>query len=204
MLSELQMGIKTLTLTARSRLIPDGSVDLGNRVHGTRERHGRSRAGSEHRIIVRHEAPALVYRLTQILRVDESSAILEPLHQFILTLSRDAHSPLPWKTTIGAWFTLIEVILAIVMRWRSFSCCSTLPASHQLRSQAIQETERIAAARLIMDRITGDLRTLRLESSSGRGFAGSSNSLQFVKTDVPSFSAWTGGALGRSSFPVTD
>jgi len=29
-------------------------------------------------IIVRHEAPALVYRLTQILRVDESSAILEP------------------------------------------------------------------------------------------------------------------------------
>jgi len=102
-------------------------------------------------------------------------------------------------------FTLIEVILAIVI---ALAILLVLLYFYQqatnLRSQAIQETERIAAARLIMDRITGDLRTLRLESSSGRGFAGSSNSLQFVKTDVPSFSAWTGGALGRSSFPVTD
>jgi len=73
-----------------------------------------------------------------------------------------------------------------------------------LRTQVIQETERIGAARLIMDRITGELRASRSEVLLGQGFVGTSNSLQFVKADVPSFDSWTGGTLGRSASPVTD
>jgi hypothetical protein len=68
----------------------------------------------------------------------------------------------------------------------------------------IQETERISAARLVMDRLTGELRASQSGLGSGEGFVGSSNSLQFVKTDLPSFASWTGGTLGRSSFPITD
>ncbi len=102
-------------------------------------------------------------------------------------------------------FTLIEVILSIVI---ALGILVVLLYFYQqatnLRAQAIQETERIAAARLLMDRITAELRASRSESKLGSGFVGESNSIQFVKTDVPPFASWTGGALGRSTFPVTD
>lgn len=102
-------------------------------------------------------------------------------------------------------FTLVEVVLAIVI---ALGILVVLLYFYQqatnLRSEAIQETERLAAARLVMDRITSELRTIQLESYAGAGFVGRSNSLQFLKADVPSFASWIGGTLGRSAAPVTD
>ena len=102
-------------------------------------------------------------------------------------------------------FTLIEVILAIVIALGVLLVLLYFyEQATNLRAQAIQETERISAARLLMDRITGELRSAQIEPSFGQGLIGSSNSIQFVKTDVPSFASWTGGRLGRSAVPLTD
>ena len=102
-------------------------------------------------------------------------------------------------------FTLLEVILAVLIAVGILVVLLYFyEQATNLRTQVIQETERVSAARLIMDRLTGELRASQSDSSSGQGFVGESNSLQFVKTDVPSFANWTGGALGRSSFPITD
>jgi type II secretory pathway pseudopilin PulG len=104
-----------------------------------------------------------------------------------------------------AAFTLVEVILAIFI---ALGILVVLLYFYQqatdLRSQVLQQTENIAAARLILDRLTGELRTAQSDPAFGGGFIGGSNAIQFIKADVPSFAAWTGGALGRSAFPVTD
>lgn len=102
-------------------------------------------------------------------------------------------------------FTLVEVVLAVAIALGILLVL--LYFYHQatnLRSQAIEQTETIAAARLVMDRITADLRVFKPESEWGRTFVGNANSIEFVKTDVPSFAAWTGGTLGRADFPATD
>src|SRR5258708_2784802 len=80
-------------------------------------------------------------------------------------------------------FTLIEVLLAIFIASGILVVLLYFyqQATH-LRAQAIQETERIAAAGLIMDKITSELRTTPAETAFGRGFAGGSNTIQFVKT----------------------
>jgi hypothetical protein len=99
----------------------------------------------------------------------------------------------------------VEVILAIVIALGVLVVVLYFyQQATNLRAQAIQETERIGAARLLMDRITSELRTSQSDPALGQAFVGSSNSIQFVKTDVPSFSYWVGGPLGRSLTPVSD
>ncbi|MHC1763553.1 MAG: hypothetical protein AB9869_04490 [Verrucomicrobiia bacterium] len=110
----------------------------------------------------------------------------------------------PIRRTQAA-FTLVEVVLAVAIALGILLVL--LYFYHQatnLRSQAIQQTETIAAARLVMDRITTDLRAFKPESEWGRTFVGHASSIEFVKTDVPSFAAWSGGTLGRADFPATD
>src|SRR5262249_27843114 len=65
-------------------------------------------------------------------------------------------------------------------------------------------TERIGAARLLLDRLTCELRATPADASAASEFIGTSNSIQFVKADLPALVPWTGAALGRSTFPVTD
>ena len=102
-------------------------------------------------------------------------------------------------------FTLVEVILAIVI---ALGILVVLLFFYQqatnLRTQVLEQTERIAAARLLMERLTGELRAAQFDVGFTRAFLGSSNSIEFVKAEVPSFNAWTGGALGRSSYPNSD
>lgn len=113
---------------------------------------------------------------------------------------RTFHQPGASPLGPGAGFTLVEVILAIVIAVGILLVLLYFyEQATNLRTQAIQESERISAARLFLDRFTGELRT-----AQPLGFVGTSNSIQFVKTDVPSFASWTGGSLGRSAFPVTD
>jgi type II secretory pathway pseudopilin PulG len=105
----------------------------------------------------------------------------------------------------AAAFTLIEVILAIVIALGVLVVALYFyQQATNLRGQVIQETERIAAARLLMDRLTSELRGALPDWSLAPAFLGGSNNIQFIRADLPSFSAWTGGTLGRSAAPVTD
>jgi type II secretory pathway pseudopilin PulG len=102
-------------------------------------------------------------------------------------------------------FTLVEVILAIII---ALGILVVLLHFYQqatnLRTQLIEETERISAARLILDRLTSELRATSATASASTAFVGESNSIQFVRADVPALASWSGAALGRSTFPVTD
>lgn len=83
-------------------------------------------------------------------------------------------------------FTLLEVILAIVIAVGILVV--VLHFYHQaanLRAQLLQEAERVAAVRMVMDRLTADLRAACSPAFSLEGFSGRSASLRFVKTDAP-------------------
>jgi hypothetical protein len=65
-----------------------------------------------------------------------------------------------------------------------------------LRTQLLQEAERVSSIRLVMDQITADLRCARNESGARLGLSGDSTSLRLVKAAVPSLSAWRAGQAG--------
>lgn len=78
-LSELQMGLKTLTLNGAQPFDLPMEAWTWEIVSTELESDtGEAEPVQSIEIIIRHEAPALVYRLTQIMRIDGSSAILEP------------------------------------------------------------------------------------------------------------------------------
>jgi type II secretory pathway pseudopilin PulG len=105
----------------------------------------------------------------------------------------------------SAGFTLIEVILAIVIALAILVVVLHFyQQATNLREQVIAETEKVGAARLLMDRITGELRSALPEWSLAPAFIGSSNTIQFIKADVPAFTSWSGAALGRANLPNTD
>jgi type II secretory pathway pseudopilin PulG len=102
-------------------------------------------------------------------------------------------------------FTLIEVVLAILIAVGVLVVALFFyQQTATLRSQLIQETERTSVIRLVMDRMTSELRTAFQANSSAGAFAGGSNHIQFVTTDLPSRLAWSGAPLGRVLSPATD
>lgn len=104
-----------------------------------------------------------------------------------------------------AGFTLLEVVLAIVIAIGILVVALYFYSqAADLRSQLLLESERIASVRLIMDRITADLRCAYGTFSSGGGVSGGPVSLRIVKTELPSRSSWTGGQLGRAAAAETD
>lgn len=105
----------------------------------------------------------------------------------------------------AAGFTLIEVILAVGIAVGLLVVA--LQFYHQaadLRTQLLLESERVAAIRLVMDRIGSDLRCAFPTPPTGSGISGDSTSLEIVKTELPPRSSWAGGRLGRTEAPVTD
>lgn len=88
-------------------------------------------------------------------------------------------------------FTLIEVVLALAIAIGMLLVALYFyRQAAQLREQVLEETERVAEVRLIMDRLTADLRTARWHEVLQEGLVGGSDYLQFVKTDVPSAATW--------------
>jgi len=84
-------------------------------------------------------------------------------------------------------FTLIEVLLAISIA--AGILVVVLLFYHQtesLRSRLLEETSRLAAVRLVMDRLSGELAAARLCQPRGQGLSGTSNTLSFVKLSFPS------------------
>lgn len=105
----------------------------------------------------------------------------------------------------GRAFTLLEVILAIVLAVGILLVVLYFyQQSAELRTQLIEESERIAAARLVMDRLTSELRCVNGLSASRIAFAGTASSMRYVMTALPSHSTWGGGTAGSQVAPETD
>jgi len=107
------------------------------------------------------------------------------------------------KTRWG--FTLLEVVLAIVIAVGLLVVVLHFyQQAADLRTQLIQESERIASVRLLMDHLTGELRAASALSSSRIAFAGDATSVRFITAGLPARSAWNVGPAGRFVTPQTD
>ena len=62
--------------------------------------------------------------------------------------------------------------------------------SSRFRSDLILETERIASARLILNRMSTELRSTLHHPVRNIGFKGGSNWVEFLKTEIPSEASW--------------
>lgn len=102
-------------------------------------------------------------------------------------------------------FTLLEVVLAIMI---AIGILTTglffYRQAADLRGELTAEVDRLSAARLILDRMSTELRSARRHSFYEQALIGESDFVQFIKTDVPSAAAWSGGALGRVSAAQSD
>src|SRR5687768_12841131 len=102
-------------------------------------------------------------------------------------------------------FTLIEVHLAVsIIIGLHVVVLFFYQQTAQLRTELLIDTERSSAARLLMDKLTAELRSARAHTFYEVPLVGDSTSLQFIATDLPSDSAWTGERLGRISCPESD
>jgi prepilin-type N-terminal cleavage/methylation domain-containing protein len=89
-------------------------------------------------------------------------------------------------------FTLIEVVLAIgIAAGILMVVLFFYRQSEALRTGLLEETSRIAAARLIMERLSVELSAVRRCGSFPQGLSGGADNLQFVRLDFPPFSSWT-------------
>ena len=91
-------------------------------------------------------------------------------------------------------FTLLEVVLAIVL---AIGILLVLLFFYQqaanLRAELIAHAEKLGTVRLVMDRITAELRTARGHAFYQGAFLGDAQFLQFIKTDDVPRSAWRAG-----------
>src|SRR5688500_18515425 len=72
----------------------------------------------------------------------------------------------------------------------------------ELRAQLTQQAERLSTVRLLMDRMTMELRTSRPHAFYEAAFLGDAQFIQFVRTDLVSPAAWKQGE--RVSSAQTD
>src|SRR5688500_10839113 len=63
----------------------------------------------------------------------------------------------------------------------------------ELRAQLTQQAERLSTVRLLMDRMTMELRTSRPHAFYEAAFLGDTQFIQFVRTDLVSPAAWKQG-----------
>ncbi|MEY4689975.1 MAG: hypothetical protein RIT19_300 [Verrucomicrobiota bacterium] len=102
-------------------------------------------------------------------------------------------------------FTLIEVVLAIVIAVGLLT--GVLVFYRQaavLREEILRKADHLSAVRLVMDRISTELRTAPPGTGGAPVVSGDSRSLRMLHTTVPSRTPWRGGTLGRSGFGEAD
>ena len=97
-------------------------------------------------------------------------------------------------------FTLLEVLLALVIATGLLSTAMYFyQKSSRFRSDLILETERIASARLILNRMSTELRSTLHHPVRNIGFKGGSNWVEFLKTEIPSEASWAMSTENSSS-----
>lgn len=100
-------------------------------------------------------------------------------------------------------FTLIEVVLATgIAIGIMLVLLFFYNQAANLRAQLMQEAERLSTVRLLMDRMTMELRTSRSHAFYEAAFLGDTQFIQFVRTDLVSPGAWKQGE--RVSLAQTD
>jgi type II secretory pathway pseudopilin PulG len=94
-------------------------------------------------------------------------------------------------------FTLIEVVLAIAITIGMLGVVLYFyqQASH-LRLEMLEQAESISAARLVMDRLTTELRCASAHGTEEKGLIGSSDSISFTSRTGPQFVSWSGDESG--------
>ncbi len=93
-------------------------------------------------------------------------------------------------------FTLVEVILAVgIATGLMVVAMAFYHQAARLRSDLIDQAERLSAIRLILDRLTADLHTAFEQPQAG--FTGTTDSMEFVVAKVP-------GPETQSSGPSSD
>ncbi len=89
-------------------------------------------------------------------------------------------------------FTLLEVILALSLAvGLLFTGLLLYRQTAALREGIQAELEAISAARLIMDRLTGELQGCTVDHGLRLGLHGSANEIRFLTTALPPAEAWT-------------
>ena len=98
------------------------------------------------------------------------------------------------ETTCLQGFTLVEVILAVtIAAGLLVVAISFYQKSADLRNQLLEESERLTTMRLVMDRISLDLRTAFAEPR--QGFSGASDSMKFAHFGSPTPGNLAEGAM---------
>ena len=88
-------------------------------------------------------------------------------------------------------FTLLEVLFAVVIAASLLATAMYFyHKSTRFRSDLILEMERIASARLILNRMSTELRSTLHHPVLNIGFKGGSNWVEFLKTEIPSEASW--------------
>lgn len=110
------------------------------------------------------------------------------------------------KLSYEAAFTLLEVLLAVVIA--SGLLATAMYFYHQstkFRSDLIAETERISSARLLLNRMSSELRGTLHHPARGIGFRGGSNWVEFLKSEIPSQASWSLsiGSTNAATYPET-
>jgi len=102
-------------------------------------------------------------------------------------------------------FTLLEVALAtFITVGLLLAVLFFFRQAERLRQELLDETEQITAARMIMDRISTDLRSLHIHDPLHVGLMGDTNHLEFVMATPPSRINWQQDDLGRVLRPRSD
>ena len=97
-------------------------------------------------------------------------------------------------------FTLLEVLFAVVIAAGLLATAMYFyHKSTRFRSDLILETERIASARLILNRMSSELRSTLHHPVRNIGFKGGSNWVEFLKTEIPSEASWAMSTENSSS-----
>lgn len=105
------------------------------------------------------------------------------------------------KIRKNSGFTLVEVILAVaIASGLLVVAISYYQRSADLRGKLLEESERLSAMRLVMDRITSDLRTAFAEPREG--FVGGADSMRFVHAGSPAGANLLEGSLKLVAYSV--
>jgi len=90
-----------------------------------------------------------------------------------------------------AAFTILEVMLAIVITTGLLATAMYYyQQAARFRNDLLEETERISSARLILDRLSTELRCSLHHPVRRIGVKGGSDWIEFLKTSVPSRASW--------------
>ena len=109
-----------------------------------------------------------------------------------------------WARAEG--FTLIEVVLALsIMMVISLAVMAFYQQAGQIRQETLEKVETLTAARLFMDRLTGELRAATRSRYLQMGLEGGGDHISFLTTVLPGPGAWIEpDPRSANSSPMTD